>query len=144
MAIQSHKLEIEYDFNFILLGIVSAAREYKLAWNLNKTLGINLKKEHDAVIEFKNKNNLQVSFLNHEANYHEVTQILNACKETANGKRTFLIPELSNYDYFLKLEGPHFEDAPDHVITAIKKLPVIQYVSNIEVNTLKSRNNLLF
>ena len=71
MGVQSHKLEIEYEFNFSLLGIVSPAREHKLAWHLNKYLNINLRKDQDAFIDFQGKNALQISFLSFEDEYHD-------------------------------------------------------------------------
>ena len=44
---KKNKLVIEYDFDFELLGILSSARGYKLAWEINQALGIQLVKQQD-------------------------------------------------------------------------------------------------
>ena len=49
------RLDIEYDFDFELLGIHSSARGYKLAWEINQALGIQLVKQPDLVVGFKKR-----------------------------------------------------------------------------------------
>ena len=60
------KLIIEYDFDFELLGILSSARDYKLAWEINQVLGIQLVKQPDLVVGFKNSEEKSFSFYAHE------------------------------------------------------------------------------
>ena len=39
------KLIIEYEYDFNLIGLISTAKGYKLAWELNQALGIHLVKQ---------------------------------------------------------------------------------------------------
>ena len=40
-----HVLEVPYELDYIVLGINSHAKEYKLCWNVNKTLQLDLEKK---------------------------------------------------------------------------------------------------
>ena len=59
------KLVIDYEFDFELLGIISSAKGYKLAWELNQALGIQLVKQPDLVVGFKNNEEKSFSFYAH-------------------------------------------------------------------------------
>ena len=41
------KLVIDYEYDFNLIGIISTAKGYKLAWELNQALGIHLVKQSE-------------------------------------------------------------------------------------------------
>ncbi|MBK7651374.1 MAG: hypothetical protein IPJ20_12460 [Flammeovirgaceae bacterium] len=47
------RLEIEYTFDFELIGIISSAKGYKLAWEINLALSARLVKQVDLIIEQK-------------------------------------------------------------------------------------------
>jgi hypothetical protein len=49
-----NKLIIDYEFDFELIGIISTAKGYKLAWEINQLLAIHLVKQPDMVVGFKN------------------------------------------------------------------------------------------
>ena len=48
------KLVIEYEYDFDLLGLTSTARGYKLAWEINQALHVQLVKQPDLAVGFKN------------------------------------------------------------------------------------------
>ena len=63
---------------------------------------------------------------------------------TTTGNQKLLIPELKNYDFFLKLTGPGYEEDLGDTIATIKTIPIVQYVSKVKYDNLKSKYNLLF
>ena len=48
------KLIIDYQFDFELFGVIATVKGYKLAWEINQELGIQLIKQPDLVVGFKN------------------------------------------------------------------------------------------
>ena len=99
------KFEVEYEFDFILLGITSGQKEYKLAWELNRELTIELKKSDDCIINFKGDSKLIISTLTFSEHSSIYTLLKNRSVDYENTRHSFLLPELKQFDYFLKLEG---------------------------------------
>ena len=58
---KTFKLEVDYDYEFDLFGLVSSSKEYKLAWSLNKSFNIRLIKQQDLSYDFINKGRLVIS-----------------------------------------------------------------------------------
>ena len=56
-----NKLVVDFDYNFKMLGIISSAKEYKLAWSINQYLKIHLIKTEDINLQFQNECNILVS-----------------------------------------------------------------------------------
>jgi hypothetical protein len=55
-----------------------------------------------------------------------------------------LIPEYKNVNYFLKIENDDHYMNLKNIISIIQKIPQIVTVYDIDVSTLKSKNNLIF
>ena len=136
------KLLIDYEFDFSLFAVLSDAREYKLAWNINKQLHIRLVKEVDLHFNFLNQQNLIVS--NYKFATEHTTFRLLKNKSVQDGSSISLIPELNQFDYLIMIQGvgDFFEEI--NVEQALKSIPVIQYVNQINLNQLKSKENLIF
>ena len=58
---KKNRLDIEYTYDFELLGLISSAKGYRLAWEINRLLGVRLVKQPDLVIYGKNKSVLSYS-----------------------------------------------------------------------------------
>ena len=133
-----NKLKVEFSYDFKLFGLISTVKEYKLAWEINKTLDIHLVKETDIQIEFFNKSDLVIS------NYSELRLLKNKAISSSNNSNQFLLPELSSFDYLILVTG--FEDT--YTINSLKEklqsITVIQYLKQFEPEELKSKENLIF
>ncbi len=55
------KLQVEHQYEFDLLGIVAPLKDYKMAWLINKLLGVRLMREKDYQLEFLNQPNLVIT-----------------------------------------------------------------------------------
>ena len=136
------KLLIDYEFDFTLIAVLSNVREYKLAWSINKHLHIRLVKENDLHFNFLNQQNLIVS--NYKFATEHTTFRLLKNKSVQEGSNAFLIPELRGFDYLIMIQGvgDFFENI--NLDQALKEIPLVQYISKVNINQLKSKENLIF
>lgn len=138
------KLIIDYGYDFDLLGIISPAKDYKLAWTLNNILGIKLIKFPDLKIEFINDKHLIISNYIFETENSKFKLLKNKALEIEEGSISYLLPELKNFDYFIMLEDQAEAFSELHVLQKIKEASLIQYVAKIDTAKLKSKENLIF
>lgn len=136
------KLVIEYDFDFELLGVLSSARGYKLAWEINQALNIQLIKQPDLVVGFKNNEEKSFSFYAHETQLNRLKLFKNKPSEQESGKY-FLIPEFPHFDFII-LAAMEEQYAPQTLIQRIRSIDVIQMVASIPLEGLKSKSNFIF
>ena len=136
------KLIIEYDFDFELLGILSSARGYKLAWEINQVLGIQLIKQPDLVVGFRNNEEKSFSFFAHETQLNRLKLFKNKPSEQESGKY-FLIPEFPHYDFII-LAAMEEQYPQQNIIHLIRLISDIQLVASIPLEGLKSKSNFIF
>lgn len=141
---KKNKLAAVYQFDFELIGIVSASKEYKLAWHLNQLNFFHLKKEDDIRIEFEANKQIRISNLMDEAEYFSVHLLKNKLVTGNAGPQQLLLPELQQFDYLLKLKNLAEETWIDRVLDQLKNVPVVEYAVKIDINKLKLKENLLF
>lgn len=132
-------LTIEEDYDFSLIGISCHTKDYRLCWELNKILHIDLIRTADYEI---NKKSEKSSFSFYEfiddANYLEYFLISN------RGKNGFLIPEQKKVDFLLMIRGSISESQTKDFIGKINSLSLVLTSFNIDPNQLKSKQNLIF
>ncbi|CAL2082363.1 IPExxxVDY family protein [Tenacibaculum sp. 190524A02b] len=155
----------ELDFNefaisqYSLIGIHTTLNDYKLAYLLNSKLECFFEKANFC-LDIKNKNKEIVSFPIYEyVNEKEDTNwflINNVSKKKVEieaiglfMKRTtsvveYLVSEKKKVDYFLKIEGDFKETFVDSLINNIKTIPQVVTSYQIDIDTLKSKDFLIF
>ena len=136
------KLYIEPTFDFELLGLVSPVKDYKMAWLINKTLGLNLVRSEDILIEFLSAPNLEISqyFL---ALPHGFIQLLKNKSLNSSQQLAYLVPELRNMDYFLLMQDETGQLKPGEFANHLAQNPFIQSAVRLDVSKIKSKENLL-
>jgi len=150
----------EIDYN--LIAIHTSLEDYRLAYFLNQRLGINLS---------KSANEIQISVKEGETNFSRFSYTV---KETnirwnliqnnseviysQNGEKlnlffnvpmqmatkVFLLPEFKKVDYFLKIENNDEISSTTETQLLINTIENISTVYIIDVNQIKSKNNLIF
>ncbi|MBL7856945.1 MAG: IPExxxVDY family protein [Cyclobacteriaceae bacterium] len=136
------KLEIEYSFDFELLGIISTAKGYKLAWEINQRLMINLVKQPDLVVGFKKNAEKSFSFYAHETVLNRLKLFKNKPSENEPGKY-FLIPEFPHFDFII-LAAMEEQFSHERLLEMIKSIPSVQLVAAIPLEGLRSKSNFIF
>lgn len=135
-------LRIDYSdsFDFSLAGIVCGYKDYRLCFELNKLLGIQLKRLTDHSI---NTGKLGAksfySFYGFKNTFgHEFYILAN------KGTSGTLIPEKATIDYFLILKSEEKNIDFKNILKLVKTLEVITAITEIDTVALKSAENLLF
>ncbi|HYF66853.1 MAG TPA: IPExxxVDY family protein [Ohtaekwangia sp.] len=136
------KLIIDYVYDFTLLGVISVVKGYRLAWEINQVLKINLVKQPDLVVGFKNNEEKPFSFYAFESSHNRLKLFKNRHFENDSGKY-FLIPEFPHFDFIILAAMEEKHDHQD-LIRLIKTIPAVQLVSTIPMDGLKSKSNFIF
>jgi len=156
-----HKLLVE-DFDedcFVLFAIHCNIDDYRLAYLLNKQLKVNLHRKPQN-LDYK-YTSASYSIYEWENTSQQVTWNLvsNICKKEEEGlsssgslfndqpkiTRTHnLIPEYKKANYLLKIENENYQINEKHIIDNIQKITQVITAYSIDVNQLKSKDNLIF
>ncbi|MFK7899589.1 MAG: IPExxxVDY family protein [Cyclobacteriaceae bacterium] len=138
------KLEVDYDFDFEVIGIVSSLKEYKLAYFINNTLNWSFFKDSDINIPFK-KGELLFSNYTYNTPNHVISLIKNksiSSKTIIN--KPFLLPESKEFDYLLKIDGKSDEFDTSLIFDKIKEIPNIVLLKRKDIENLINKENLIF
>jgi hypothetical protein len=134
-------LEEELEFDFKLMGISSHVQDYRLCWTVNRTLGLDLIKSDEEIIIRLNKVDEPLCFSNYY--YQDLDSEVEFELICNRHEQGFLIPELKAADYFLKVSD-FYSKSLDELIFALRKSSLINMAFEIDVNSLRSRQNLLY
>lgn len=135
------KLIIDYEYNFELIGITTVVRGYRLAWELNQRLSVNLVKQPDLMVGFRNNEEKAFSFYAFETPLNRLKVFKNRPSDQETGKY-FLIPEFPHFDFIILAAME--EHKHQQLIDLLKSVPSIQLVSPIPLEGLKSKSNFIF
>lgn len=159
-----HKVYIE-DFeeeDYHLIALHTSLEDYRLAYFLNRELGIVLSKNKldiplqvkqvkSSFIRFSYEDEKKIIQWDLVQNKNEVENIENTTTTDlfSNTKNSFsssayLLPEYKKVDYFVKIENAANEIDLDKVIAQISKIDAINLVYSVAKNKIKSKNNLIF
>ncbi|RIA11024.1 hypothetical protein OE09_2906 [Flavobacteriaceae bacterium MAR_2010_72] len=156
-----HKLVVDdfYDTSFSLLAIHCKLEDYRLAYLLNKHLDLNLSRmERDLDYKYFAAS---YSIYEWQDNESETSWNLvsNVCKREEDSlqssgslftnqnkilKTFYLLPEFKNVDYLLKISDETLRFKEKHVLNKIQSIPQVITSYSIDVEELKSKDNLIF
>lgn len=140
MATKVTKLIVNYDqeFDFTLLGISSAYKDYRLCYELNKLLGVEFVKDKNHELKLaRETSTFQFGKYTAEGNYGRNITLLNN-KQDEN----CLLPEVKMLD-FLLIFTPVFDGDLKKLLAHIKEIKIVQAVVELNMAKIKSRYNLL-
>lgn len=154
-----HKIQIN-DFisdDYELIAIHTSLEDHKLAYCLNKELGLQLQK-NDNYVEIaisEGKSAFENFTFDDEKNdviwtlIENKTTIINSNKQTSSlfeqvDITVFLLPEYKKADYLIKIENIDYGFDADIIIDSILKIKNITTAYSVDTTNLKSKNNLIF
>ena len=151
-----YTFDFEYDHDYILIGIHTVLEDYRLAYFLNQTLRLSLKRYKEDLDFPINKCSFPFYIFEDEASFISWSLISN--KYFSNEKSNtdfdslfedkletrYLIPEKNQVDFFLKINGNILEKKIQKVLTVIKNTNKVITSYTINPNSLKTRDNLIF
>jgi hypothetical protein len=136
------KLIIEYDFGFGLIGITTVLKGYKLAWELNRHLSIQLVKKEDILVGFKGGVELTFAAHLYETQLRMVKLIKNKPQD-AESNKYYLAPEYPHFDYLLVIQDGE-QSFATNILDVIRKIPSVELAAFIPLDTLKTKENFIF
>lgn len=143
MGAKNIKLKTDYYFDFELLGFVAPMKEYKLGWLLNHVDELDLVKEEDIKITLSNDFILRISNLQQETEFQKAYLLTNKLVAGFTYNQ-YLLPELKQFDFLLKVKHEIETDWAKGLLDQIKKMNAIEYVVQIDLEKIKNKENLLF
>jgi hypothetical protein len=136
------KFLVDNTYDFELLGFVAPLKDYKMAWVINNCLDIKLIRTKDYELHFLDDSALIISQYIIEKE-HGYMQLLKNRSLNEHGNIKYLVPELRMIDYFMLLQDLTFELDINTYIERLSKSVFIQNVVKLDVNKIKSKENLL-
>ena len=133
-------LKINYDdeLDFLLFGISSGFKDYRICYEINLALDINLARteEHKLIV---GKNNSELKYVRFEFKDEYEQQYILLCNRN---EKQLLIPELNMIDFFLMI-NPAEGIEKDAVLKSIKNIELVSTAFSFIPTALKSKHNLL-
>lgn len=126
-------LEVETDLNTI--GISSTLKDYKLAFNINAFLNVNLSRIEDFVFR-PEKSNMELAFSLFHMNIPDSTASI--CLLQNRQPEGYLMPVFRQADYFLILHNPTHQNNIAGYIAALKKIPKVNTAFQLKLSGAKS------
>lgn len=102
VKLKIHKFNLECENDCIILGVSSGFADYRLAWEINRALNINLLLGEQTLDVFDKKNNSVVPFRTHSCFIEETMTSFILIKNKQNN--TFLVVDKPQIDYYLFLK----------------------------------------
>ena len=137
-------LDVEYECDFDLFGVVSSSREHTLAWQLNQSLRLRLVKQQDLIYDLLSQGRLVISNYLHATEHFTLRLLRNRSIDPSVLKKPFLAPDVKEYDYLIQVNNGSGELSGEALLTQLTALPVVQYACQFDPNSLKFKENLLF
>lgn len=156
-----HKLLVDdfYDTSFALLAIHCRLEDYRLAYLLNKQLGLNLKRKPQD-LDYKyfaaSYSIYEWDDINLDTTWHLVSNI---CKKEEDSlqssgslfdnqqiimKTYHLLPEFKNVDYLIKVTNENLNFNEKIILNKIQSIPQIITSYQIDIDQIKSKDHLIF
>ncbi len=138
------RLQVDYSYDFELMGIISNLKAYRLAWLLNQKLNIHLVKQGDIIHEFINNEQVTISNYLYETENAQFRLLKNKSENKNSGRLAFLLPELHKFDFFIMKKGVLDGRQDEGLLNKLRLMEDIQYITLFTIEDLKSRENLIF
>ena len=135
------RLEIEYSYDFDLIGVISSAKGYKLAWDINSQLSTRLVKQPDLIVQFKNNAECSFSYFSFENEVNKLKLFRN--KPNDSEVRNFLLPEYPHFDYIILIQGEDHGNS-NRLQELLRNIASIELTAFIPLDALKSKDNFIF
>jgi hypothetical protein len=142
LKIENDELSEEFFSDTLMIGIVSAVKGYKFCWSINHHLSIDFRSHPDLEIHLEKKR-LQYYFNIYSYQDAELNTINLLYENESRGE--YLVPELKHLDYLwlLRLDDTFDQTKKDLLLDKLRKLDFIQMASFLNIDHIRSRENLI-
>lgn len=134
------KLEYEPDYDFLLLGIVSFERDYRLSWEMNARLGLDLVRTEDHKLSHPKtrKEQLFSCFV-----YEDEDSYLSYKLLSNKSDMGFLLDSLKNIDFLLVVSGEYYDSLATDFRSRLLGLDTVQACFVLDPQTIRHSMKVL-
>ena len=136
-------LDVDYECDFTLFGLVSSTRDYTLAWTLNRALRLRLTKQPELLLNLLSRGRLVFTHYLYATETLTLRLLRNRSVAPSALKKPFLAPDIKEYDYLLAVSNGSGALADDALLEHLTALDAVQYACQFDPNTLKYKENLI-
>ena len=137
--IKVYKLLDDSEDDFLLIGIATTMKEYKISFELNRILATEFEKKDNLLFENKERGRTMLfGVLMGENEMKDVRYFIFNNRNLGEN----LLPQLSDYDYLLKIEGHAFSLQLNDVLEKLKALPEVIICAEIPQDKVKQASRL--
>jgi len=137
-AMKKRRLDVEFAYDFELMGLTSSARGYKLAWEVNHALGINLVRKDDLKMTTRD-GEFFFAFFEHQSAINTVKLFRNRASEG----EVFLVPDHAHLDYILYTKGDE-DVSSKRLQEVLRNISSVELLAFLPLAALKSKDNFIF
>lgn len=152
-------LEDSIGYDFTLIAIHGSLEPYYLAYLLNKHLGVQLSRSREDLMVTHSETTASYPCFefNDRRQYIDYYVLSNKCKVAVKDesfvglfeseqavKTTYFIPEMPQVDYFIKVVEDGYAFAKAKTLKTLNQIPQIVTAYDVNVSTLKTKENLIF
>jgi hypothetical protein len=141
LLMRKTKLIVNHELGASIIGLVSTLKDYKLAWHINQVFKIDLTLQPTLEIEFINSVDLSIVSYLYATDFQQFRLVRNKSSSTNAG---YLIPELTNFDFFVIISGEVETMPEESVIERLHTINGIEYFQLLDADKLKSKDNFIF
>jgi hypothetical protein len=135
------KIEKNPEYDFHIAGIITGLRDYKLCFEINKCLELELTRLDDISLSAGRPGaSTNHSFFEYNGPDGEMYLLLG---NRDKGNTGFYIPEMKNVDYFFLISHPPPGFEIKRIISGVREIAKVAGVYEIIPETIKSVNNFL-
>ena len=136
------RLEINYSYDFHLLGIISATKGYKLAWEINRATDLQMSRQEN--LQVRDKRNFSFGFTHFVHSSESLVVRLFRNKPSENDPQTGrLVPEFPHYDYIVLIQCDN-PTRSNRLQELLRNIPSVELVAFIPLAALRSKENFIF
>lgn len=149
MAERGHKLTLDnkeltgmFFEDTRVLGIMTTVKDYQFCWHINNSTGLDFRLNHELEIKLVRKKR-KYYFSLYE--YNEPNQFLShyIYKNQFDGE--YLLPEFRNLDFLWLMKGDEVNDETvQETIQTVRLIPHVQLVTELAVEKITSKENMVF
>jgi hypothetical protein len=139
MAKKTFTLDFQEEYDFLLLGVFCSYRDYRLCYELNKTLDLRLERMDDLELKLEKKGSTGLFPVFHFMNTDGEHFFLISNK----GSNGLFVPELKQVDFFVLVKEFSRYTNADDLLKAIGKIEIVSSIIELEPTKLKSADNFL-
>lgn len=116
------KITNDLSSDYKLVGLASSLKEYKLCYHLNSLLSCDFRKLTDQTFEPTDRSRI-IQFSVFKAGHEEdKNQFIVFSNKNLN---EVLLPEISNFDYVIQVQGKYTEEEMSALMNGIKQFPEV-------------------